>query len=186
MLDLGGGVSEHLRVWIRGRPGLEAAVGEQVGRAPEQLDARALLIAKRIVGEGIKIGAKLGEAGAFRRDVDVVEAVVGRAHLGEELERDGHLLSRACHLVGGDQPRPIQRSAAEHVPSVPGERVPEAHARPEMVFHPLTENHSVRLVHLERKRVSRACAPKRDPTRDLAEELFAHSLISFCQQRAHR
>ena len=34
VLDLRGGVGEHLRIWIRGSPGLEAAVREQVGRAP--------------------------------------------------------------------------------------------------------------------------------------------------------
>jgi hypothetical protein len=48
-----------------------------------------------------------------------------------------------------------------------------------MVFHSLPKNHAVRLVDLERKRVGRAYAPKRDPTRDLAEELFGHLVISF-------
>ena len=44
MGDLGGGVGEQLGVRVRRRPGLVARVGEEVGRAPQELDAGALLV----------------------------------------------------------------------------------------------------------------------------------------------
>ena len=47
VLDLGRGVGEHLGIGVRGRAGLVARMAEQVGRAPQQLSAGPLLVARR-------------------------------------------------------------------------------------------------------------------------------------------
>ena len=62
VLDLGGGVGEHLGIGVRGRAGLVARMGEQVGRAPQQPDAGPLLVVGGVVGERVEVRAELGEA----------------------------------------------------------------------------------------------------------------------------
>ena len=131
VLDLRRGVGEHLGVGVGRGAALVARVGEQVGRAPQQLGAGPLLVAERVVGQRVEVGPELREARALGRDVAVVEAVVAATpSLLEELERDGHL--RRGRRPSGRrpplEPRPVQRPDAEHVHAGPGERVPEADA----------------------------------------------------------
>ena len=175
VLDLGRGVGEHLGIRVRRRAALVARVGEQVGGAPEELGAGPLLVAERVVGQGVEVVAELGERGALGRDVAVVEAVVRDAELLDELERDGHLLAGGRHRVGVRvEPGPVERPDPEHVATVPRERVPQAHADPEVVLHPLAEDQPVRLVDLEREGVGRVEAAERDRARHLGEEVVAH------------
>ena len=65
VLDLGRGVGEDLRIGVRGRAGLVARVGEQVGRAPQERGARPLLVAERVVGQRVEVVAELGERRAL-------------------------------------------------------------------------------------------------------------------------
>ena len=101
VLDLGRGVREDLGIGVRGRAALVARVGEQVGRAPQERRARPGLVAEGVVGQRVEVVAELGERRALGRDVAVVEAVVGRAQLLDELERDRHLLAGGLHRVAG-------------------------------------------------------------------------------------
>ena len=147
VLDLGGGVGEDLGIGVGRGAALVARVREQVGRAPEQLRAGSLLVPERVVGERVEVVPEFGERGTLGRDVAVVEAVERDAELLDELERDGHLLAGGRHRVGRRiEPRPVERPDAEHVPAVPGERVPQADADAEVVLHPLAEDEPVGLV----------------------------------------
>ena len=183
VLDLRRGVGEDLGIRVGGRAGLVARVGEQVRGAPQQADAGPLLVAQGIVDEGVEVVPELGEAVALGRDVTIVEAVVRDAELREELEGGGHLRAGAGHLVGGGDPRPVQRADAEHVAAIPGERVPEADPGPEMILHPLAQDHPVGLVDLEREGVRRVWASVPDRTRHLGEERLAHTRASCPARR---
>ena len=61
VLDLRGGVGEHLGVGVGGGAGLVARMGEQVGRPPQQPDAGPLLVAGGVVAQRIEGGAELRE-----------------------------------------------------------------------------------------------------------------------------
>ena len=81
VLDLGRGVGEDLGIGVRGRATLVPRMGEQVGRAPQELRAGLLLVAKRVVGQRVQVVAELGERAALWGDVSIVEAVVRHAEL---------------------------------------------------------------------------------------------------------
>ena len=57
---------------------------------------------------------------------------------------------------------------------VPRERVPEADADPQVVRHPLAEDHAVGLVDPERERISAVQPAEPDRSADLGEERLAH------------
>ena len=176
VLDLRGGEGEDLGIGIGGRARLVARVGEQVGGPPEQADAGPLLVAGGIVRQRVEVRTERREARAFRGDVPIVEAVVRDAELREELERDGHLRPRRRHLVAlAVEPGPVHRARPEHVDTRPGERMPEAHARPQVVLHPRAEHEPIRLVHLERERIGRVEATEGDRPSHVRKEVIHHA-----------
>ena len=71
----------------------------------------------------------------------------------------------AISSLGRLQPRPIERAHAEHVGARPGERMPEADARPKVILHALAEDHPVRLIDLECQRIGRVEAAELDAAR---------------------
>ena len=173
--DLRGRVGEDLRVGVGRGPALIARVGEEIGRAPQELDAGPFLVAQRIVHERVQVGLELGERGSLGRHVHVVEAVVGHAQLLEELEGDGHLQARCLHRIHGRiQPRPIERPGTEHVSPIPGERVPQAHADAEVLLHALAQDHAIGIVDLECQRIGGLQPGERDGTWNLGEERLCH------------
>ena len=179
MLDLCRGEREHLGIGVRRGAGLVARMREQVRRPPQQSDAGPFLVAGGIVGQGIEVRAEGRERVALGRDVAIVEAVVGRAELREELERDGHLLAGRVHLVTRvADPRPVERPDTEHVHPGPGERVPEADAGPEVVLHPRAEDEAVGFIDLVGERIRRPESLESDGRRHLAEEWVSHAHAS--------
>ena len=160
--DLGRGVGEDLGVGVGRCATLVARVGEQVGGAPQEPQSGALLVPQRVVGERVQVGAELAEGGAFGSHIHVMEAVVGHAQLVEELEGNGHLQARGVHRVHRwVEPRAVQGPDAEHVATIPGERVPQAHADAQLVLHALAQDQAIGVVHLEGQRVVRAEARER-------------------------
>ena len=121
---LGGGVGEQLGVGIGGRPGLEARMTEEVGGAPQQVDAGPFHVAGRILDELVQDGAGLLERVALGGHVTIVEAVEGHRELLEELEGRFHLGLGRCDGIVGTEPGTIERPAPEDVGAVPGETVP--------------------------------------------------------------
>ena len=154
-------------------------MGEEVGRSPEETDARLLLVAGRLVHQRVEVRAELRERVALRGDIPIVEAVVGDVDLREELECDSQLRARVGHRVpGAREPGPVQRADPEHVEPGPGERVPEADAGPEVVLHPLSEHDPILVVDLEGQWVRRVETLVSDRLGHLAEERFAHAAPS--------
>ena len=186
VLDLRRGVGEHLGIGVGRGAALVARMGEQVRGAPQELDPGPLLVAQGVIDERVEVRSEGREAVALGCDVAVVEAVVRDAQLAEELERDGHPVAGAGHLVGVGEPWTVERADAEHVPAVPRERVPEARARAEPVHHPLAQDDPVGLVHLERQGVGGVEAAERDGAGDVGEKGLAHRSSSGSARSATR
>ena len=98
---------------------------KQIGRAPQQFDAGALLFLLQHLDDGVEILVGLGEVCAFRRDVAVVEGVEGRAELLDELEGDARAVlgvldrswsRRPTGRMAVPTPNGIAAGAAEGVP----------------------------------------------------------------------
>ena len=79
VLDLGGGVGEDLGIRVRRGSCRIARVAEQVRGPPQQPNAGAFLVGRRLVDDRVQVGRRLGERRTFRGHVAIVEAVVGDA-----------------------------------------------------------------------------------------------------------
>ena len=88
LLDLRGGEGEDVEVRAGRRPVHVAGVAEEVGRAPEQLDAGPRLLVLEDLDDLVEVGVALLERLALGGDVAVVEGVERGAELLEELEAD--------------------------------------------------------------------------------------------------
>ena len=128
--DLCSGVLEQLGIGVGRGARLEPWVREQVGGAPQQAHAGALLMGGGQFHHLVEVAARLGEGRALGRDVTVVEAVERRAELGEEFEGDLHLLLRGGHGVAAwFEPRTVEGAGAEDVDALGVERVPVGRPR---------------------------------------------------------
>ena len=119
LLHLGGGVGKGLGVAARGRAVHVARIAEEIGRAPEQLDAGPLLLFFEHLDDGVEILVRLGEVRAFGRDVAIVERIERRAELLDELERDAGAVLGVLDRVAAVVPRPDGGAGAERI----GERI---------------------------------------------------------------
>ena len=88
LLHLGRGEGEDVEVGAGGRAVHVAGVGEEVGGAPEQLDAGPVLLVLEDLDDLVEVGVALLERRALGGDVAVVEGVERGAELLDELEGD--------------------------------------------------------------------------------------------------
>ena len=153
MLHRRGRIGEHVRVGIGGGTRHEAAVREQVGRAPQQLDAGLLDLGFEDVGDLVEALGAFGEGRALRPDIGVVEAEIGDAEQREHLEGDVGLELRVLHRVA--EPRTLESLAAERIAARPGEGVPIGDREAQVVLHPLARDHLVLVVEAIGERVGR-------------------------------
>jgi hypothetical protein len=72
-----------------------------------------------------------------RHRVHVVEAIERRAEAGEKVERGVHLHPRGGLIHDARIPWTVEGALTKDVVTVPGERMPVAHRRPQQVFHAL-------------------------------------------------
>jgi hypothetical protein len=123
-----------------------ARVGEQVGRAPQQLDAGPLLVLRERVDHDVEVLVALGERRPLGSHVAVVEAVEADAELLHELE--GHVGPLHGHLqrVGVVLPRAEHGAGAERVGAGATEGVPVGDGEPEVVLHRLPLDERVGVV----------------------------------------
>ena len=91
---LRGGPTEHFWIRVRGRARAVTWVGEAVCRSPQQLHAALFLFCRQYINHLRKIVFVLFQRRAFRRDIHVMEAVVGHVQLVEKLERHVRLALR--------------------------------------------------------------------------------------------
>ena len=123
---LGGGEAEHLRIGIGGAARHVARMAEQVGRAPQQLDAGRRHLRARSCRPCAEIRHVLADGVRLRHDVDVVEAEVRQPQPREELEGFVELEVRGRLIERAAVPRTAERAGAEHIEAVPAEGVPVA------------------------------------------------------------
>ena len=142
VLHLRRGVGEDIRVGIGRGARHEAAVGEEVRRAPEELHLRRLHLLRKDVGDRADVAVRFRQRRALRRDVAVVEGEEGHAEQLEHLEGDIGLELRLLHRVA--EPRPQEGRAAERIGAGPGEGVPVADGEAEVILHALAEDLPVR------------------------------------------
>ena len=130
-----------------------AAVAEQVGRAPQQLDAGPLLLFFEHLDDRVEIAVGLGEVRAFRGDVAIVERVERVAELLHELERHAGAVLGVLDRVGAVFPGPHGAAGAERIGARAAERVPVDDAEPQVVLHRLAADLFVGVVVAKRQRV---------------------------------
>ncbi len=166
------GIDRGLDLHRRTRHDIEVRVGrgtihvarmrEQVGRAPQQLDAGVGLALLGNAHHVLEVALVLSDVIGIRRQVDVVKAVVRHAELGEELERRiglgfGTVQRGIAHI-----PRIRTRARAERIGAIAAEAVPVGHGKAQMLGHGLVADGLVGVVDLERERVVRIAAFETD------------------------
>ncbi len=182
---LGRGKGEHFGVWVGRCAGGIAGMAEQVGRAPQELQPGPLHVSGDRVDDRVKVGLGLGERAALGRYVPVVEAEERHAKLGQELERGRQAIAGRLHrLEPGVEPGPVERAQSEDIGSGPAERMPQAHADPEVIGHPLAEDQPIRLIDLEGEGVVRIEAAERNWAGDIGKEASVHPGTSTAPRSA--
>ncbi len=145
LLDLRRGVGEGIGIGAGGGPMHETGVAEEIGRAPQQLDARPLHFLLDHLDHRVQILVGLGQRTALGGDVAVVEAEEGGGQLLDELEGHADPLLGVVDVVAAAFPGPQHRGRTEGVRTAAAHRVPVGDAEAEMVLHRLA-GHDFRLV----------------------------------------
>ena len=137
---------EHLGVWVGGPARGVTRMAKEVGRAPQQLYAGALLVRAHHVDHRVEIAAVFAQRGTVGRSVGIVEGVVGYAELLEELERGLRLALGLHQRLGPVKPRTLEHTGAKHVGTRRAERVPIAHCQTQVLAHALAEQFAIGVV----------------------------------------
>ncbi len=154
--ELAAGAREDAKLGVGGRAVHEARVAEEVGGAPEEFHTRGGLLFLQIRDEGAHALLKLGERGVgFVDDVGVVEAVVGRADLGDELESGVGFVLGALNGIGGIEPGHRAGRRAERIAAVATEAVPVGDGITQPAFERAAGDDAVGVVVAERERIGR-------------------------------
>ncbi len=179
VLDLQHRAGRRVEVGV-GRSAVHVAgVREDVGRAPQQFDARLGLLLLGVGYDFAQIGLVLCGVGVFVHQVHVMEAVVFDAHLLHELESGVHLRLGAFDGAGRLVPGERLRAAAELVGALGAEGVPPRHREAQPVLHLAPLDHAFGFIVAECHRVLRGRALESDFAHG-GEILFCHSRKSFC------
>ena len=104
VLHLRGGIGEDLGVGVGRGAGHVAPVREQVGRAPQQLDAGLRHLLLEDFADAPHVQVRLGQRLALGRDVAVVEGEEGRAQHLKQFEGDVGLAHGLLHRVAAGVP----------------------------------------------------------------------------------
>ena len=154
LLDLGAGEGEDVEIGAGGRAVHVAGIGEEVGGAPEQLDAGPCLFVLEDLDDLIEVGVALLEVVAFGGDVAIVERVEGSAELLEQLEGDLGSALGVGDRVGAVVPGPQGGADSERVGENVTERMPVDDGEAEVLLHRLAVDDLVGIVMLEFQRVA--------------------------------
>ena len=133
--DGGGGEGEHVGIGIGRGASHIAAVLEEVGGAPQQLDLGGGLSWLKHVHHRREVLQMLADRLAYRRHVCVVEGVERNVEQAEQVEGDFGLGPGHRHRIGATHPRAQEGFAAEGIVAWPAERVPVADGEAQVVFH---------------------------------------------------
>src|ERR1700733_14680408 len=140
VLHLRSCVSEHVRIGIGRSAAHIARIAEQIGGAPQELGSRLLHLLGKEIGHLGEVFAELLEAVALGNDVAIVEGEERKTKSREHLERHIGLGARAFHRLA--VPWALEGRRAEHVGPHPGEVVPVANSRAQVLGHGLAHDHA--------------------------------------------
>ena len=157
-LHLCGGIGEDLGVAAGGGAMHVPRIREEVGRAPEELDAGLLLMGFERGGHGIEVLVRLGERLALGGHVAVVETVEAHAELLHELKRHRDPGDRPFEGVPAFFPGADHGRRAEGVAAGAAEGVPVGDGEPQVVAHRLPLDQGVGVVVTKRQHVLRSGA----------------------------
>ena len=171
--DLRRRVGKHLGIGVRRRARQVTSMAEEVGRAPQELDAGALHLALHAFEDAVEVRVALPERGPLGRDVAIVEGEVGRTELLEEFECSLQLLSSSLEGVARAVPRPLEGLLTESVATLPGKGMPVADSRPKLSLHALPQHQTASVVVAVRERILRLGALEFDG-RDASKIALGH------------
>ncbi|MPN23417.1 hypothetical protein SDC9_170805 [bioreactor metagenome] len=151
---LGGRPTEHFRIRVRRRPGTITGVGEAVCRSPQQFHAALLLFLCQHIHHFGEVIFVLFQRRAFRRNIDIMEAVERNVQLVEKFKRDVRFTFCQRQRIPRLLPRTIKRPDTKHISPVPAEGMPVAGSKTQMIFHTFAQHDFVRIVMAKCERVS--------------------------------
>ncbi len=161
-LDLHRRARHHVEIRVGRRAIHVARMREQIGRAPQQLDAGVGLTLLGDADHVLQIRLVLADGLRVRGQIHVVEAVIRNTEFGEKLERRIGLGLGPRQRVAAGVPRIGARARAERIGAVTAETMPIRHRKTQVRGHGLAANLLVGVVHLERQRVVRGLAFERN------------------------
>ena len=151
---LSGRPAEHFRIRVGCRTGTVTRVRKAVCRTPQQLDAALLLFFRQHIHHLREVIGILFQRRPFRRNVNVVEAVVRYVQFVEKLKRDIGFAFRHFQRFARLLPRAVKGAHAEHISAVPAEGMPVAGRKAQVLFHPFAQDQLIRIVMTESQWVS--------------------------------
>ena len=149
------GVGQHGKVGVGRGPVHVARVRKHVGRSPQQFHTAGALLLLRVVDNGLH--ALFVAAGRWRfvDQIDIVEAVVRRADLGEEFEGSIHLVAGPHIGIVIIIPRKHPCTGTEGIATGSAERMPVTDCKPELIAQRAAANNLLRIVPLKRQWILR-------------------------------
>ncbi len=153
ILHLGAGAGDDVEVGIGGRAVHVAGMAEEVGRAPEQLDAGSIHLFPGIVGDGGQAALRLRQGAGLVDQIEIVKAEIGDADLGDELKGGVHLVFGALNGIRGAVPWELHGADAEGIAARIAEGMPVGDGEPEVLIHRLAAHHAVLVVILKGQRI---------------------------------
>ncbi len=170
------GPCEHFGIGIGRSARCIARMAEQIGRAPEQLNAGFGDLAFHLVDNRIELFGVARNIIMVGHRVHIMEAIEGRAHFREEIKRGIKLdLSKLrCHRLARF-PWAVKCARAKDVIPRPSKGVPIAYGPAQMIAHRFAQHFAVSFVIMEGERVGAFCTLKFHG-RDIGK--IAHSNLS--------
>ena len=149
LFHLTGGVGKDIGVAAGCGAVHETRVAEEIGGAPEQLDARAFLLLLENAHDSVEVVVALLQRGAFGRDVAIVKTVKGRAQFFEELNEHPRAVLGILYIVRARFPRAHCCAWAEWIIAHSAHGVPIGDAEAQVVLHGLALDYLVGVIMLE-------------------------------------
>ena len=153
LLHLRGGVGKHIGVATRARAVDVTRIGKQIGRAPEQLDAGALLFLLQHFRHGVEILVRSRPAFCLPAPRRGRESIKRRAQFLDELKRHARAVLRVADGIGAVVPRALHRARAKRIAARAAKGVPVNHRKTQMLAHRFAVDDFIGVVMLERQRI---------------------------------
>ena len=158
ILDLYDSTSHHIEIGIRSSTIHIALVPKDIGRAPQQTDARLLLLLLQIGHYLVEVLLIFLHTICFLAQIHIMEAIVLNTHLLHKLETSINLVLGSLYWVLTIIPWECLCTATKLVSAFGTQSMPPGHGKTQPIFHLPSHNHALRLVVVEGHRVLTLCS----------------------------